>query len=114
MKPAKPIKQAVTNLKSDKQLELLASWTMASNISAVTGSFLTIGFARVYLSPSSVALTNGCAMISVRPAVVWTHPTASSTADLGVCLDMRGSIRDVFIGWGAGDGLAGKVYSSEL
>jgi len=26
-------------------------------------------------------------------------------------LDMRGSIRDVFIGWVAGDGLAGKGYS---
>ena len=29
-------------------------------------------------------------------------------------LDMRGSNRDVFIGWGAGDGLAGKGYSSKL
>jgi len=29
-------------------------------------------------------------------------------------LDMRGSIRDVFIGWVAGDGLAGKSYSSKL
>jgi len=29
-------------------------------------------------------------------------------------LDVRGSIRDVFIGWVAGDGLAGKDYSSKL
>ena len=27
---------------------------------------------------------------------------------------MRGSTRDVFIGWVAGDGLAGKGYSSKL
>jgi len=29
-------------------------------------------------------------------------------------LDVRGSIRDVYIGWVAGDGLAGKGYSSKL
>ena len=29
-------------------------------------------------------------------------------------LDVRGSIRDVFIGWVAGDGLAGKGYSLKL
>ena len=29
-------------------------------------------------------------------------------------LDVRDSIRDVFIGWGAGDGLAGKGYSSKF
>ena len=29
-------------------------------------------------------------------------------------LDLRGSVRDVFIGWVAGDGLAGKGYSSKL
>jgi len=29
-------------------------------------------------------------------------------------LDLRGSIRDVFIGWMVGDGLAGIGYSSEL
>jgi len=27
---------------------------------------------------------------------------------------MRGSIRDVYIGWVVGDGLAGKGYSSKL
>jgi len=29
-------------------------------------------------------------------------------------LDVRGSIRDVYIGWMAGDGLAGKGYSLKL
>ena len=29
-------------------------------------------------------------------------------------LDVQGSIRDVFIGWVARDGLAGKGYSSKL
>jgi len=29
-------------------------------------------------------------------------------------LDVPGSIRDVFVGWVAGDGLAGKGYSSKL
>ena len=29
-------------------------------------------------------------------------------------LDMRGSIRDVYIGWVVGDGLAGIGYSSKL
>ena len=28
--------------------------------------------------------------------------------------NVQGSIRDVFIGWGAGDGLAAKGYSSKL
>ena len=29
-------------------------------------------------------------------------------------LDVRGSIRDVYIGWVVGNGLAGKSYSSKL
>jgi len=29
-------------------------------------------------------------------------------------LDVRSSVRDIFIGWGMGDGLAGKGYSSKL
>ena len=29
-------------------------------------------------------------------------------------LDMRGSIRDAFIGWVVGDGLLGKDYSSKI
>jgi len=29
-------------------------------------------------------------------------------------LDVRGSIRDAYIGWVVGDGLVGKVYGSKL
>ena len=78
-KLAKARRQAVASLRSDKVPDCLASATIASNISTVTGS-------SDRCNPSSVALTKESAAADRggRPAQVCTHDTAlqaSSTAD---------------------------------
>ena len=74
--PAKLNRQAVTRCKSDKELELLASLTMASSTSNIIGSFLTTGLASEHWSPSNVACTNGWDDGEAKPAVEWTHASA--------------------------------------
>ena len=84
-KPAKPSKQAVANLKSEREPEVLASRTIASSISVVVGSFLISGLAKVCCRPSRVALTNESLVIGSKPALEWTQDKAlhaSSTAAL--------------------------------
>ena len=82
--PAKLNRQAATKLKSDKEPELLVSFTMASSISNVIDSFFTNGLMSDRWSPFNVALTNVWDDGEVKPAVAWTHAKAwqiSSTAD---------------------------------
>ena len=81
----------MANRRSDKDPDCWESVTIASNISTVTGSFLTIGFARDRCSLSIVAFTKGLAEIEVNPTQECTHDivfAASSTAalDLDVSL----------------------------
>ena len=67
--PEKPNEQAVARRKSVRVPDPSASWTIASKVSTVIGSFLTTGLASDCCRASRVALTNESAKGGVNPAL---------------------------------------------
>ena len=62
--PAKANRQAVASLKSDRVLLSRASLTISPSIVDVTGSFFTIGLAKILCIPSNVAGKYGINMVT--------------------------------------------------
>ncbi len=83
--PAKANRQAVASLKSDRVLLSRASLTISASNAGVTGSFFTVGLAKILRIPSNVVLKKGDTVGDGRPAVACTQANAmqaSSTAAL--------------------------------
>ena len=78
--------------RSMREPDLSASLTIASNISTVTGSFLTVGFASNRCRPASVALTKGSTEGELKPALACTQETALHTSST-VALELVSSLR---------------------
>ena len=60
-----------------------------------------------------MTLTQNSLCLRASLALVAAHRRSCQITEKIGWLDVQGSIRDVFIGWVVGDGLAGKGYSSK-